>query len=131
MAGCRSYPPTGGAPEEELMAGWISAFRVIPWTEVLLAAPVVVKGARQLWSTVRKEARAPAGATTSDRVVVLESRIEQLSKDLAESSGLVASLAEQNARLVEAVAILRTRTQILFVGGSILAIAFVWLALAR
>ena len=113
------------------MAGWISAFRVIPWTEVLLAAPVVVKGARQLWSTVRKEARAPAGATTSDRVVVLESRIEQLSKDLAESSGLVASLAEQNARLVEAVAILRTRTQILFVGGSILAIAFVWLALTR
>jgi len=113
------------------MAGWISAFRVIPWTEVLLAAPVVVKGARQLWDTVRKEGRAPSGATTSDRVAVLELRVEQLRKDLAQSSGLVTSLAEQNARLVEAVAILRTRTQILFIGGAILATAFVWLALAR
>jgi len=113
------------------MAGWIGAFRVIPWTEVLLAAPVVVKGARQLWNAVRKEAHAPSGATTSDRVTILESRIEQLREDLAQSSGLVTSLAEQNARLVEAVAILRTRTQILFVGGGILAVAFIWLALTR
>ena len=131
MAGCRSYLQREEPLRRSPVAGWISAFGVIPWAEVLLAAPVVVKGARQLWSTVRKEARAPAGATTSDRVIVLESRIEQLSKDLAESSGLVTSLAEQNARLVEAVAILRTRTQILFVASSILAIAFVWLALTR
>jgi hypothetical protein len=113
------------------MASWISAFRVIPWTEVLLAAPVVVKGARQLWDTVRKETRAPSGATTHDRVAVLESQVEQLRKDLAESSGLVNSLAEQNARLVEAVAILRTRTQILFIGGGVLAAALAWVALAR
>jgi hypothetical protein len=64
-------------------------------------------------------------------VTILESRIEQLREDLAQSSGLVTSLAEQNARLVEAVAILRTRTQILFVGGGILAVAFIWLALTR
>ena len=113
------------------MASWLSAFRVIPWTEVLLAAPVVVKGARQLWDTVRKETRAPSGATTHDRVAVLVSQVEQLRKDLAESSGLVNSLAEQNARLVEAVAILRTRTQILFISGGVLAAALVWVALAR
>jgi hypothetical protein len=113
------------------MAGWIGAFRMIPWTEVLLAAPVVVKGARQLWGAVRKEVRAPSGATTTDRVTALESRIEQLREDLAQSSGLVTSLAEQNARLVEAVAILRTRTQILFIGVGVLVAAFVWLALTR
>jgi hypothetical protein len=113
------------------MAGWISAFRVIPWTEVLLAAPVVVKGARQLWDAVRKEGRAPSDAAAHDRVALLESRIEQLRGDLAESSGLVTSLAEQNARLVEAVAILRIRTWILFIGGGVLAAALGWVALAR
>jgi hypothetical protein len=113
------------------MPSWISAFRVIPWTEVLLAAPVVVKGARQLWDAARRETRTPAGAPMQDRVAALESQIERLREDLAESSGLVTSLAEQNARLVEAVAILRTRTQILFITGGALAAALVWLALAK
>jgi hypothetical protein len=113
------------------MPSWISAFRVIPWTEVLLAAPVVVKGARGLWDAVRKETRAPSAAAAADRVTALESEIEQLRKDLAESSGIVTALAEQNARLVEAVAILRTRTQILFVASAALATALVWLVLAK
>lgn len=113
------------------MAGWFGAFRVIPWTEVLLAAPVVVKGARQLWDAVRRETRVPPAAAADDRMAALESRVEQLRKDLAESSGLVTSLAEQNARLVEAVAILRTRTQILFIGVGVLAAALGWAMLAR
>ena len=113
------------------MPGWISAFRVIPWTEVLLAAPAVVKGARRLWNTVRQEAAAPAPVAAHDRVAALEAQVEQLRLDLAESSSLVTTLAEQNARLVEAVAILRMRTQILFIAGGVLAAALAWLALAR
>jgi len=37
------------------MAGWITAFKVIPWGDLIAAAPTVVKGARQLWATVRKQ----------------------------------------------------------------------------
>ena len=41
------------------MAGWITAFKVIPWAELIVAAPAVVKGAQKLWATVRKQ-EAPA-----------------------------------------------------------------------
>ncbi len=100
------------------MAGWITAFKVIPWADVIAAAPAVAQGARKLWTSVRSkgpavaEARAPE--STESRVQALEVQVTELRKELAASSELIDSLAEQNARLVQAVGILRVRTRVLF-----------------
>jgi hypothetical protein len=112
------------------MAGWLTAFKVIPWGEVIAAAPAIAKGARQLWSAVRKQDALPAGAAPGDRIHALESRVEELRRELAASAELTATLAEQNARLIEAVAILRLRTRVLLAVSGVTIVAVVGLAAA-
>ena len=44
--------------------GWLTVFKAIPWSDVVAAAPTVVKGARKLVDAVRKrggEGEAPDG----------------------------------------------------------------------
>lgn len=97
------------------MAGWISAFKVIPWGELLVAAPAVVSGARKLWAAVRKqEAPRVTGQGVPADQRALEQQIAELRKELADASELVTRLAEQNNRLIEAVEVLRVRTRVLF-----------------
>ena len=97
------------------MAGWISAFKVIPWGELIVAAPAVVSGARKLWAAVRKqEAPRVTGQGVPADQRALEQQIAELRKELADASELVTRLAEQNNRLIEAVEVLRVRTRVLF-----------------
>ena len=113
------------------MAGWITAFKVIPWGELIAAAPTVVKGARQLWATVRKqEAPQIAGQGAQDAQRALEAQIDELRKELTTASELVTRLAEQNSRLIEAVEVLRVRTRVLLVLMAILAAGLTGLAIA-
>lgn len=113
------------------MAGWITAFKVIPWTDLISAAPAVVTGARKLWAAVRKnDAAAAAGQGPESGQQALGGRVEALRRELAAASELVAELAEQNGRLVEAVEILRARTRALIVIAAILAVAVTGLAIA-
>jgi hypothetical protein len=96
--------------------GWIAAFKVVPWSDVLAAAPVVAQGARKLWTSVRKtpvqlEGDEPLGL--DGRLDALERQIAELKRENAAFSDLIKSLAEQNAQLVEVVRTLKTRTQIL------------------
>lgn len=101
------------------MAGWLTAFKVIPWADVIAAAPTVVRGAKKLWDTARKPSPDAAGAAAPGspeaRVELLERQGADLRRELAATSELLNSLAEQNARLVEAVGILRVRTRALLV----------------
>ena len=108
------------------MAGWISAFKVIPWAELLIAAPAVVSGARKLWATIGKKDAVPAAGQTPE--AHLQAQIDELRNELAATSELLATLAEHNGRLVEAVAILRVRTRVLFVICLVLAVAIVAVA---
>ena len=109
------------------MAGWITAFKLIPWADVIAAAPAVAQGAKRLWTRVRSkgtdvaEARAPQ--STESRLQALEIQVTELKKELAVSSELINSLAEQNTRLVQAVGILRVRTRTLLV-ACVAAVAF-------
>jgi hypothetical protein len=57
----------------------------------------------------------PAPSSPAGRLEALESQLADLRKELAASSELINSLAEQNARLVEAVGILRVRTRALLI----------------
>jgi hypothetical protein len=105
------------------MAGWITAFKIIPWAHVIAAAPAVVRGARRLWTAVReKDAYSPVKGevqTPEARLQGLEARVEALAKELTAATELINSLAEQNARLVEFIGVLRIRTRVLLVSGAI------------
>jgi hypothetical protein len=101
--------------------GWMSAFKAIPWGDVIAAAPTVAQGAKKLWTAVRHgnaetgigaDAGAPAGDAQS-RLHELEAGISDLKRESAAASELIKSLAEQNSRLVDAVEILRLRTRAL------------------
>ena len=99
------------------MAGWLTAFKVIPWGDVIAAAPTVARGAKKLWDSIREQPAAPAQGPTPDspegRLRSLETQLGDLRKELTASSELISTLAQQNERLVEAVGILRVRTRAL------------------
>lgn len=104
------------------MAGWITAFKVIPWAELIAAAPAVVKGAQKLWAAVKKQdAPRAAGQTPEAGQRALEAQVEELRKELTAASELVTRLAEQNGRLIEAVDVLRVRTRLLLVVSLVMA----------
>ena len=110
------------------MAGWLTAFKVIPWGDVIAAAPTVARGAKKLWDSYREQPTATAtGASAQSpegRLQSLESEVADLRKELAASSEIVSTLAQQNERLVEAVGILRIRTRALLV-ATIIAFALI------
>ena len=104
------------------MAGWITAFKALPWAGLLAAAPAVVTGARELWTKVGKR-----GAPGADGQGI-EAQVEELRQELAAASEVITKLAEHNTRIVEAIEVLRVRTQALLVLITILIVA--WGALA-
>ncbi len=111
------------------MAGWITVFKAIPWTQVLAAAPAVVVGARKLWETVKKqEAPRTTGQGVAADQRALEEQVAELRRELAAASELVTNLAEQNKRLVDAVEILRVRTRVLFAIVVVVCVVLVVLA---
>jgi hypothetical protein len=111
------------------MSVWTTAFKVIPWLELMAAAPAVVQGARRLWATVKKqEAPVAEGQDPLAAQRALETRIAELRRELTAASELVANLAEQNGRLVEAIDILRVRTRLLLIFCAILAAGLIGLA---
>lgn len=115
--------------------------KAIPWSDVVAAAPTVVRGAQQLWTKVRHDAPppepapAPPTAPAADslaaleavgaRVQALEARLAEQSREAQSASGLIATLAEQNARLVEAVEQLRRQARRLAVATGVLAVGVI------
>lgn len=100
-----------------MAVSWITALKVIPWGDVVENAPAVLRGAKKLWSKMGP----PAGAHAPDPLAALQQELARLKEQLDSAASLISSLAEQNARLVEAVDILRLRTRILLVMCSALA----------
>lgn len=103
---------------------WLIALKAVPWTDLVQAAPGIVKGARKLYTTVRggaaaKPAEAPPFTGSADgldaRVIQIENRLAALMAEQQASAELIRNLAEQNARLIEAVEIMRARARILLV----------------
>jgi hypothetical protein len=104
------------------MAVWTVALKAIPWAELIAAAPVVARGARKLWTSVRsKDAAEAEGSWPEARLDALEAQLDELRQELTASADLIANLADQNTRLVEAVTVLRMRTRILFVIALVMA----------
>lgn len=123
---------------------WLTALKAVPWTDLVQAAPQIVKGARSLFATVRKgapagDAKQPAWSAPPSSVPELATRLDEVTKALQSlhteqqaSAELIRSLAEHNAQLVDAFAIIRARVRLLLGFCVVLCVAFgamvVWLA---
>ena len=114
---------------------WLVALKAVPWTDLAQAAPGIVKGARKLYTSVRGGAAADAAETaaapgsTDARVTQIENRLATLMAEQQASAELIRNLADQNARLIEVVEIMRARARILFVLVTVMGIGCIALAI--
>src|SRR3954447_220008 len=122
---------------------WMTALKIIPWSNVLESAPHIVKAAKHLFSATRTDRDtftsgpdAPAGdnvAQLNKRIRVMEAKITELREEQKSSAELIKSLAEQNALIVDAIEVLRVRLKMVLMvwialfGG--LAGLLIWLAM--
>ena len=118
---------------------WLMALKVIPWGDVIEHAPSVLKAARKLMDRQPPQSPGHAGtpATTTpvsavpslgelkNALIAAQGQIERQAQTQRELTETLAELAEQNARLVSAVEMLRLRTRVLVWGG---VAVLVWLA---
>ncbi len=87
------------------------------------AAPAIVKGARRLFNSAHTSEPPPVGAaepysgadsdTVHARLNRLEVALQNVDAEQNSSAELIRSLAEQNARVVEAIEVSRARTRLL------------------
>ncbi|QIL78742.1 hypothetical protein G7047_01485 [Diaphorobacter sp. HDW4A] len=108
---------------------WIAALKMVPWGEVIEAAPQVIKAAKGLVkkkdADERREEQVAAATASAERlspptssgelalqqVQHLQSRIESLEQSQRQSLEIIEKLAEQNAQLVTTVSALRVGAQ--------------------
>jgi hypothetical protein len=107
-----------------MAVSWITALKIIPWGDVVQNAPAVLRGAKQLWGMVGQS----AAPTAPDPLAGLRQEVAQLKEQATAAANLISSLAGQNARLVEAVDVLRVRTRMLIFACGALVVANIALA---
>ena len=113
---------------------WLTALKIIPWKDVMEAAPAVVAAAKSLRKTKPVNDVPPSTpAAVPDTDAALTQLRAQLNDQVTRIDALqttVADLAEQNLRLIAAVDVLRRRTRWLL-AGTALALALALLVAYR
>lgn len=105
--------------------GWLSALKVVPWSDVISNAPLVADGAKKLWGAVAKKTglsvaeEAPQTTGEPDqsltldqlnqRVIALNNGLQILQEQMAASTELISKMAEQNAQLIARLDALKVR----------------------
>jgi hypothetical protein len=124
---------------------WLAALKLIPWTDVIAAAPQVVKSAQKLYDSVKNRPKPSAAPTATDaslaadsapldadmlqaHVHALQMRLDLLEQEQRSSSELIRDLAQHNERLVSAVETLRLRSRFLLRLGYALLLSVIVLA---
>lgn len=111
------------------MAGWITALKLVPWSEVIKATPQVMKAAQSMLkktdaqeeareqqaNTGNASQRIPAPSSAGEQALLLiqqqEERIAQLEQAQRQSLEIIEKLAQQNTQIVATVGALRTGAQ--------------------
>lgn len=104
-----------------MAVNWLLALKAVPWTDVVRAAPAIVKGARKLFDSARESEAPPVGpahdrgppGSVQARLSEIEAALQTLDAEQDSSAELIRSLAEQHARVVQAIEVLRARTRLL------------------
>ena len=127
---------------------WMLALKVIPWGDVIEHAPKVLNAARKLLdknpsansadgAVPAREAldtqttTPPSLGELKNRLIAAQQQIDQQAKVQEDLAQTLAELAEQNARLVGAVEVLRTRTRMLLWGMGALLVGLLILGWLR
>ncbi len=120
---------------------WLTALKFLPWGEVIEYAPKLVNGAQKLWQRVKTEQaeteaivieQAPQSpAETARELQELKRQLADTQAQQLELSNLVSELAEQNQRLVGAIAVLRARSRLSFAVAVATAAACAYLFFTR
>lgn len=115
--------------------GLFTVLKSVPWSTVILNAPVLADGAKRLWNTVANRPDAPepaagkpaaADSGTGDsagmraQLAAVEAAAARLEQQMRASTELIKALAEQNAQLIERVEANRVRTLWLTIATGIL-----------
>jgi hypothetical protein len=119
--------------------GWFGALKLLPWSEVIEAAPGLVRGARRIFAQTQEEPAAPAQEPPAPpeadpaellraQLQQLEAQVQTLATQQQATAGLLESLTEHNARLVEAVQ--KQRLWLRGLGAAVAVLALLLLALA-
>ena len=125
---------------------WLLALKVIPWGDVIEHAPKVLNAARKMVDRQREQQQAASDTATAaptpgsdvaavsiqqlqSRLDAANHRMDALLQAQDQLTQTVAELAEQNARLVAAVNVLRLRTRLLLVTTGVGAVVLIalWL----
>jgi len=134
-----------------MAVGWYSVLKMVPWTEVISNAPQIAETAKKLWGNVARKAPGTAGGgedapplsaprTPEARLSHLQARLdasdaalEELHRQMVESTALIDTLASQNALLIRRVEANRLLVRWLLGAVLVLGIAAVsalWMVLA-
>ncbi len=120
---------------------WLVALKVIPWGDVIEHAPKVLNAARKLMERQRApksvpaagdsvipmpSAEPPSPAELHQRLIAAQQQIDSQALAQDQLTQTLAELAEQNARLVGAVELLRVRTRWLLGTTALLALGLAW-----
>ena len=124
---------------------WLTALKLIPWSDVIAAAPQVVKSAQKLYDSVKNRSNTntskpplplnPKGEKPvhpdqlSEYVQDLTQRLALLEQEQRATSELIRDLAQHNERLFEAVETLRQRSRFLLRMNWILVLGLLGLAI--
>lgn len=129
------------------MAGWITALKLVPWSEVIKATPQVVKAAQSMLkkTDAQEQAReqqagtdgasqrisAPSSAGEQALLLIQqqEERIAQLEQAQRQSLEIIEKLAQQNTQIVATVGALRTGAQRLAWACGILGVCLIGLTI--
>ena len=124
---------------------WVSALKMVPWGDVIQAAPTVLKAAKGLMkkspeqeledaaqaafpaSAESQTPAANAGELALQKVAQLEARIQQLEAAQRASTQVLEKMAEQQAQIVKTVGLLRTGATRLAWACGILSVAVIGL----
>ncbi len=124
---------------------WVSALKMVPWGDVIQAAPTVLKAAKGLMkkspeqeledaaqaafpaSAESQTPAANAGELALQKVAQLEARIQQLEAAQRASNQVLEKMAEQQAQIVKTVGLLRTGATRLAWACGILSVAVIGL----
>ena len=102
---------------------WMTALKLVPWSDVIEHAPQVLSAARKLLERQREsrdtgtpsptegQASSPSVESLVQQLADTRLLLEQQAQSLTQLTQTVAELAEQNAQLVSAVEALRVRTR--------------------